>query len=313
MNYIVRNWSFDPILIILILTVGAHEIGLGRLRVRSTTARTSRRRQKSVLFYAGLVLFDLAIESPIDYWSSRYFSVHMIGHILLSFFAPMLIVAGSPWIPLMFALPVKWRRSTGRFFYLSPRAEVFRIIGRFIRNPWVALISFNVAMLVWHIPSWFDLSEHNSMVHIWLMHGSFIVTGVLFWLQIIPSYPLKPARGPVFQVGALVATNLIMTMLAISMSILTAVSWYPVYNHIAGVTFSPFADQQIGAAILWVCGDFWALPAVIIIIRRALETEGSIAGAFDRIMGRSAAPSIESFRPAVANGESTVNSDLAAE
>jgi putative membrane protein len=308
-NYFVRHWSFDPILILLVLTVWAHEIGLRRLGVRSTAARTNRRRRSSYLFYAGLVVLDLAIESPIDYWSSNYFFVHMLEHILLSFFAPMLIVVGAPWIPLMFALPVRWRRSLGRFFYLNSKAKSFRIVGRFIRNPWVAVISFNVTMLVWHIPSWFDVAEQNSMIHIWLMHGSFIVTGVLFWLQIIPSYPLKTARGPVFQVSAIVATNVIMTVLAISMSILTAVSWYSTYDHVPGVTLAPFADQQIGAAILWVCGDFWALPVVLIIIRRAIENDGSLTGAFDRLMGRGAAPSIASFRPVV-NGEVVTSSDV---
>ncbi len=312
MNYVNHHWSFDPMLVLMAATVVAHEVGLHRLSRRSTKARSTRRRRSSLLFYAGFTVLVLAIESPIDYWASRYFFVHMIEHILLSFFAPILIVAGAPWIPLMFALPVRWRRSTGRFFYLNSKAAGFRIVGRFIRNPWVAVISFNIAMLVWHIPSWFNLAERNSSVHIWLMHGSFIVTGVLFWLQIIPSYPLKPARGPVFQVSAIVATNVLMTVLAISMSILTAVSWYATYNHVPGVTLSPFADQQIGAAILWVCGDFWALPTVLVIIRRALENDGSFTGTFDRLMGRGAAPSIASFRP-LARGDAVANSDFVSE
>ncbi len=296
MNYLVRHWSFDPVLIVIVLTVAAHELGLARLKRRSSKRNSWRRRRNSLLFYAGLLLLLIAIVSPLDYWASEYFFVHMLGHLLLSFFAPMLIVAGAPWVPLMFALPVGARRSVGRFFYLSPKAEPARVIGRFIRNPWVAFGSFNVAMLVWHIPSWFDLAEQNAFVHIWLMHTSFIVTGILFWLQIIPSHPIKPAVDPVIQVGAIVVTNVIMTLLAISMSILTSVSWYKAYNHVPGVTFSPFADQQIGAAILWVCGDFWALPTISIIIRKAIETEGSFSAVFDRIMGRGAAPSIESFR-----------------
>ena len=299
MNYLTGHWSLNPMIVAVALTVIVHEVGLSRLRANSASSRTRRRRRNSLAFYAGLAVLVLAIVSPIDYWASNYFFVHMLEHLLLAFFAPMLIVAGAPWVPLMFALRVKSRRSLGRFLFLSRRAEALRVVGRFIRNPWFAVVSFNLAMLLWHVPSWFDLAERNISVHIWLMHGSIVATGVLFWLQIIPSHPMRPMRGPVFQVCAIVVTNVVMTVLAISMSILTAVSWYRVYAGIPGVTLSPFADQQIGAAILWVCGDFWALPAIYVIIRRALDSDASVGSVLDRLMGRGPGPSIESFRRVV--------------
>ncbi|NNN02350.1 MAG: cytochrome c oxidase assembly protein, partial [Acidimicrobiaceae bacterium] len=173
MSSLFRHWSFDPILLVAALTVVAHEIGLMRLRHRSSASRIRRRRKNSLLFYAGLVVLMLAIVSPVDYWASRYFYVHMLAHLLLAFFGPILIVAGAPWLPLMFALPVKARRSLGRFFYLSARAAPLRVLGRFLRNPWVGFGLFNASMLFWHIPSMFDLAERNGFVHIWLMHTSF--------------------------------------------------------------------------------------------------------------------------------------------
>jgi cytochrome c oxidase assembly factor CtaG len=296
MKYVTQDWSFDPFVVIAAVTIAANELGLYRLRQHSVPARSRRRRRNSLLFYAGLASLLLAISSPIDYWSSRYFYVHMIEHVMMMFLAPVLIVVGAPWIPLMFALPVTTRRKVGRFFYLSKKARGFRVIGRFIRSPWVAFLSFNAAMLVWHVPALFDLSESNAFVHVWLMHASFIVTGVLFWLQIIESYPMKPSRGPLWQGGIVLSTNVIMTVLAMSMSILTASSWYSAYAHVPGVTLSPFADQQIGAAILWVCGDFWAYPALIFIIRRAIAQEGSFSKVLDRVTEHGAAPILESFR-----------------
>ena len=306
MNYVVRHWSVDPFIVAVALTVFAHELGLSRLRAHSAPERVRRRRRRSLLFYSGLAVLLVAIVSPIDYWSSSYFFMHMIEHVLISFAAPVLIVAGAPWIPMMFALPVKTRRKVGRYFYLSDGARVLRAVGRFVRNPWVALLSFNGSMLIWHVPKLFTLSENHQAVHVWLMHGSFIVTGVLFWLQIIPSYPLRPAKSAIWQAGAIIITDLTMTVLAISMSFLTAVSWYPTYAHLAGVTLSPFADQQIGAAILWVCGDFWALPALYVVLRRAIDADGSLSAVFDRMTGRGASPTLEQFRPSTGTESSIV-------
>jgi putative membrane protein len=291
-HYLVDNWSFDPFVIVVTVLVAANELGLARLARRSVPERTRRRRRCSFLFYAGLGVLLIAVDSPIDYWASSYFFVHMIEHILIMFFAPILIVAGTPWIPLLHALPVGVRRRAMRWLLLGPWSGAIRRIGRFVLSRWFAVISFNVVMVLWHVPALFDLAENNQTIHIWGMHSSFFVTGLLFWLVIIPSHPVRTKATAAFQASAIIATNVVMFILAMSLSIFSQSSWYSVYNHVPGVVFAPFADQQLGAAILWVCGDFWAIPALYFVLRRAIDQDTGLSDAVDRLLHRAPVDSL---------------------
>jgi putative membrane protein len=278
MSYL-DHWSFDPFLIFAVILVAWHEIGLARL-ARSDPEHAGKRRLRSVAFYAGLAVVLLAVDSAVEYFADRYFFMHMLQHLLLMFAAPSLLVAGAPWQPLADAVPrraaavvVRWSRP-------------LRAVVDFLLRPWITVVAFNAVMLFWHIPAALDLAENNPAVKIWLLHSSYLIVGILFWLLFIPSPPVRMRMPPEGQAIALVATNVIMWLLAMSMSFLTQTSWYSVYNHIPGVTLPPFADQQIGAGILWVCGDFWAIPALIVAIRRVINADGSMGAAIDKMLGK---------------------------
>ena len=277
MSYLTGHWSPDPFLIIAIIVAVWHEIGLARL-ARRDGEPAGQRRKRSLAFYGGLAVALAAVDSPVEYWADRYFFMHMAQHLLLMFAAPTLIVAGAPWQPLLSAIPdravgIGWSRP-------------LRAAGGWLLRPWVAVVAFNFVMLFWHVPALLDLAVDNQAVQIWLLHSSYLIAGLLFWLQFIPSPPFRMRMPPEGQAVALVVTNVIMWLLAMAMSFLTSVSWYSVYDHVPGVALPPFADQQIGAGILWVCGDFWAVPALIAAVRRIIAADGSLGSALDKMLGR---------------------------
>jgi putative membrane protein len=277
-RYLLEHWTFDPFLIIALVLAGWHEIGLARLRRDPGADQVTGRRRRSLLFYAGLAVALIAVQSPLEYWAYDYFYVHILQHLLLMFAAPTLIVAGAPWRPLLEALPDRVRGSNS--------TRPLRAAGRALLRPWVSIALFNVVMVCWHLPAPLDLAERNRVVQIWLMHSSFLLAGVLFWLQFIASPPVRIKMSPVGQAASLLLTNCVMWVLAMAMGFLTSSSWYSVYDHVPGVTLPAFADQQIGAGILWICGDFWAIPTMIFVIRKLMAEDGSVGAAVDRILGR---------------------------
>ncbi|HXW44759.1 MAG TPA: cytochrome c oxidase assembly protein [Streptosporangiaceae bacterium] len=275
MHYLTGHWSFDPFLVVVIAAAACYQAGLARMRRADPEAARPWRR-RTPLLYAGFAVVLIAVESPVNYWADEYFFVHMVQHLLLMFAAPTLIVAAAPWQPLAAALP-------GRAATL---AGPLRGVAGWLLRPWVSVAAFNVVMLAWHVPALFDLSIRDAAVRVWLAHTTYLGAGLLFWLQFIGSPPVRRRMPLTSQALALIATNIIMWLLAMAMGILTTVSWYSVYNHVPGVTLPAFADQQIGAGILWICGDFWAIPTLIFVVRRLINEDGGIGSAVDHILGR---------------------------
>jgi putative membrane protein len=234
---------------------------------------------QALIFWAGLAVLLLSVVSPIDYWSDTYLSAHVVQHILLAFVAPPLIVLGAPWVPLLRGLPRPVAHAYGQLLRYTrarrpgKRQPMWRAAAaarKFAAQPYIPVVAFNIDMLVWHLPGPFDLAARNSFVHIWLEHGSFFGLGVCLWLQIFGSYPFRPALAPVGRVAALIASNVTMVIIAMTMVMFTH-DLYPWYASRGAAAQA--SDQQIAGAILWVCGEVTFLPSILYTVTRWLDDD----------------------------------------
>ena len=268
-------------MLLVVLGVAIHVRGL-RLRLRavaragrSTAAWTG----QAALFYLGIAALMVAIASPIDYWSDRYLTAHVVQHILLSFVAAPLIVLGAPWLPVLRGLPRPLRRGFGRLAQQTqpgrasgPVAAPARRVRHLLSRPLTSVMAFNVTMVFWHLPGPFDLALRNDSVHIWLEHGSFFGLGVALWLQVFGSYPLRPLLDGPRRVLVLVGTNAVMVLVAMTLVMFTH-DLYPWYAQ--GHTLAQQdADQQIAGSILWVCGEITFLPSILFTVTAWLRERG---------------------------------------
>ena len=304
MSYLTMNWGYPWIALAALAVILVHERGLRALNARSTASHAAKHRRKMWYSYAGIVVLTLSVVSPLQYWSMEYFWVHMIQHITVMLAAPALYVAGAPAIPILHAVPVTLRRRLLRHMFLRSARHPVRSVVSTLFSPFFSIVFFNVVMVVWMLPRAFNFVMAHADFHIGVMLSSFFISGVLFWFQFIPSAPWHPTLTPFARVGTLLITNFVMIFISMALSILASGPYYHLGNSMLGMagmssmqptTLNPFADQQIGAAILWVCGDFWCLPAMIAAFRIAIHTDTG-SNVMDRVLKGRRTITAEEFR-----------------
>lgn len=211
---------------------------------------------------------------------------HMIGHVIVMFLVPIgLILSGTArewwWI-----LPVSSRRRAQRWWYVGRKWRIPRAIA----HPITAALFLNVVMVTAHLPATFDWVMATPSRMGWLMEPAFLLSGVCFFHFLIPAPPFKNTERLRLQLAMVLSTMAEMLAMAMAMSIFTSTSWYRVMTK-ATSAMSGMANesvgqalhqQQIAAAILWICGDFWAVPCIILIVRRAIQRDGSILSSIER-------------------------------
>jgi len=86
-------------------------------------------------------------------------------------------------------------------------------------SPLFAIVFFNAVMVVWMIPRVFNPAMGNPNLHVGLMLTSFFVSGSCLD-AVHPVAPMRPTLSPFARVGALLVTNVVMTVIAMALSFL---------------------------------------------------------------------------------------------
>jgi cytochrome c oxidase assembly factor CtaG len=234
-----------------------------------------------VLFHLGLLVALLALISPVGYWAQKFVWVRSVQDLLLAVVAPALVVLGAPWLALRRGLErgLRHRRREPEGAVIVPEQAP-----GWLRLPIAVTVGFNVAWCGWHLPFLYDAAQAQPVVF-----GCEVITylglGVLFWLQLIGSWPHVPRLAPLRRVMLVVGTAVAGTGLAMVLVFGSAVL-YPSYRGSQHHVLTLVADQQVGGAALWVIMLVPYSVAMVALLIRWLthEESAALATGLDRLL-----------------------------
>ena len=195
-------------------------------------------------FAGAMVLLFAASTWPIHQIGEDYlYSVHMLQHMMLSYFMPPLVLLATPtWLMRLLV-------GTGR---------TYRVL-TWMTKPVVAAVVFNLVVMVTHIPPVVNASVQSAPLH-YSLHTLLVLTALLMWMPVVgPFHELRisDAAKPIY----LFLQSVVPTVPAGWLTFAEGVV-YRHYNQPVRVwNLSPTEDQQLAGAIMKIGGSIflWAL------------------------------------------------------
>ncbi|HYP16199.1 MAG TPA: cytochrome c oxidase assembly protein [Opitutus sp.] len=242
-----RHWHNEPYLVGGLVFLGwLWALCAGPLRARLAPGAAFPRAH-AWRFYSAIVIFYLAVGSPLDQIGERFlFSAHMLQHQLLVYPAAILFLLG---LPSWMIDPVLDRSS-------------WRPLLRFLTHPLICGLLYTLIISLWHMPSLYDLALRNKTVHV-LEHVMFFGAALLYWWPMLsPSRVLPPvshAAQMLYFLGVLIGMTPVFAYITFSQDIL-----YPTYEFAPRLfaDFSPANDQLLAGTMMKLVGVFVALGAI---------------------------------------------------
>lgn len=200
-------------------------------------------------FTAGVIALGVVTAWPIHDLAENYLlSVHMVQHLVISLVVPPLLLFGTP----------QWLLR--RILVVSPLRWAVMNLGR----PFIALVLFNVVIVLTHWPLVVDLTLRNHPVH-FLAHFVLFTSATLMWWPVIDPLPETPGLSYPGRMLYLFLQSIVPTVPA---SFLTFGS-SPLYRFYAEAPriwgMSVLTDQRIAGLLMKIAGGaiLWLLIAVI--------------------------------------------------
>ena len=166
----------DPLSIVaLVIEVGLAVWYLGAVR---RLARRGRRWSawRTASFLGGTVLVMVALQSGLAAYDDEVFAAHVVQHLLLMNFAPILYALSAP---VTLALQASERPMQERLLRVLHHPVV-----TFITRPVVVATVAYGTMIVYFLTPFYALSLEHTWLHE-LSHLHFLVSGCLFWWLVV--------------------------------------------------------------------------------------------------------------------------------
>ncbi len=213
-------------------------------------------------FMGSLLVLFLATESPLDAFDSLFLSAHMAQHLLLIMVAPPLLLLSYPLLPMLRGLPKALvKEGLGPFLSWKPLKDFFG----WLTSPIPAWIVFAFAVLLWHLPFFYELALSSPAWH-GVQHACFFWSGVLFWWPIIQPGPGKPRWPKWMAIPYLLLADVLNTGLSV-VFVFSGKLIYPSYGAVRATHFSALEDQSLAGLLMWVPGSVvYLIPAFILVM-----------------------------------------------
>ena len=244
-----RHWHNEPFLVGgLILAGWLYAILSGPLRARLAPGQPYPR-GRALSFYSALLIFYLAVGSPLDQVAERFLlSAHMVQHLLIMYPVPLLLLLG---IPAWMADPV-----------LS--LDRLRTPLRMLFYPVTCAIVSTGLISVWHSPFLYEWTLQDKLVHVG-EHLMFLAVSVLYWWPLASPSEVFPAPRYATRMLYVFATEVAMIPVS-AYVVFSGDILYPTYEYaprlIAG--FTPADDQLLAGVIMKIAGMAVSLTALAI-------------------------------------------------
>jgi putative membrane protein len=254
----------------LSLVTLAIELGLALWYVLSVRRLAKRGRSwsrwRTVSFLGGTALLIVAVQSGLAAYDDQVFAAHVVQHLLLMNFAPILLTLSAP---MTLALQASDRPTQQRLLKV-----LHHPVAQFLTNPvLVVLVSYGT-MIVYFLTPFYNFSLEHPLVHD-LTHLHFLVSGCLFWWLVVGRDPSRwrlsyPAKLGILAVGIPVTAVLGVSLTGAQVSI--------------APLFHTVADTQRGGSILWIVGELTTFVAMAVIVFQWMRFEEREAVRADRLL-----------------------------
>lgn len=241
------HWHNEPYLVGGLVLLGwLWAILAGPWRPRLAPVGATFPRAQAWWFYSSLVIFYLAVGSPLDQIGERFlFSAHMLQHQLLVYPAAICFLLGLP----------HWMVDA-----LLSHASL-RGPGRLLAQPVICALIYTLVISLWHMPYAYDLALQNKVIHV-VEHVTFFAAALFYWWPLLsPSRvfpPISYGSQMLYMLAVLIGMTPVFAYITFSQDIL-----YPTYEYAPRLfaDFSAGEDQLLAGVMMKTAGMGVAMTA----------------------------------------------------